>query len=219
MPNKKNEFPRTEPVPSAGRDAYHLKYKICVSGSAVTDIATPGTVEKAQEIGRLVAERGMILVTGATTGIPYWAAKGAKEAGGMVIGLSPAASKAAHVKSYRLPTEYHDLIVYTGFDYSGRNLLLTRSADAVITISGRVGTLNEFTIAFEDRKPQGILTGTGGMSDMLQDILEKSHRGMGKTIFESDPKKLMDKVVALIEADEEDLNPDDFKASSHRARG
>ena len=93
-----------------------LKYKICVSGAAVTDISTPGTTEKAEAIGRLIAERGMILVTGATTGIPFWAAKGAKEAGGMVIGLSPAASKAAHVKSYRLPTEYHDLIIYTGVD-------------------------------------------------------------------------------------------------------
>lgn len=200
----------------ANKDNY-LKYKICVSGAAVTDVSTPGTVEKAEMIGRLIAERGMILVTGATTGIPYWAAKGAKEAGGMVIGLSPAASRAAHVKSYRLPTEYHDLIIYTGFDYSGRNLLLTRSADAVITISGRVGTLNEFTIAFEDQKPQGILTGTGGMSDMLQEILTRAQRGMGKTVFESDPEKLLDKVVTLIDAE----NEDDMKKPpvSHHARG
>ena len=66
-------------------DKYHLKYKICISGSAVTDGTTTVAVEKAEEIGRLVAERGMILVTGATTGIPYWAAKGAKEAGGLVF--------------------------------------------------------------------------------------------------------------------------------------
>jgi uncharacterized protein (TIGR00725 family) len=198
---------------------YHLKYKICVSGSAVTDIAPEGTVEKAETMGRLIAERGMILVTGATTGVPYWAAKGAKEAGGIVIGLSPAASKAAHIKSYRLPVDHHDLIIYTGFDYSGRNLLLTRAADAVITISGRVGTLNEFTIAFEDKKPQGILMGTGGITDMLEEILTKSHRGMGNTVFDSDPKRLLDKVVALIEAGEEDIDPQDFPSSSHRTRG
>jgi hypothetical protein len=182
--------------------SYHLKYKICISGSAETEYCTPGTVEKAMEIGRLIAKRGVVLVTGATTGIPYWAAKGAKEAGGMVIGLSPAASKVAHVKTYRLPLDFHDLIIYTGFDYSGRNLLLTRSADAVITIYGRIGTLNEFTIAFEDKKPQGILTGTGGMSDQLHDILEKSHRGMGKTVFESDPRTLVDKVMEMIEREE-----------------
>ena len=201
-------------------DSYHLKYKVCVSGSAVTDGAPPGTVEKAEKIGRLIAERGLILVTGATTGIPYWSAKGAKEAGGIVIGLSPAASKSAHVKSYRLPLDYHDVIVYTGFEYSGRNLLLTRSADAVITISGRVGTLNEFTIAFEDKKPQGVLTGTGGTSDMLKDILERSHRGMGKVVFDSDPETLLDKVIALMKEEDKDIADGEYPAENgHRTRG
>lgn len=182
--------------------AHHLKYKICISGSAETEYCAPGTIEKAVQVGRLIAKRGMVLVDGATTGIPYWAAKGAKEAGGMVIGLSPAASKAAHLRTYHLPVDYHDLIIYTGFDYSGRNLLLTRAADAIITIYGRVGTLNEFTIGFEDKKPQGILTGTGGVSDELHDILARAHRGFGKTVFESDPEILVEKVVALIEKEE-----------------
>lgn len=201
------------------QSTYHLKYKICISGSAETEYCAPGTIEKAEQMGRLIAEHGIILVTGATTGIPYWGAKGAKEAGGIVIGLSPAASKAAHVKSYRLPVDYHDLIVYTGFDYSGRNLLLTRAADAVITIYGRIGTLNEFTIAFEDKKPQGILTGTGGMSDMLKDILEKAHRGMGKTVFESDPAALLEKVIALIEEEEKDVDTAGFVPAPRRDRG
>ena len=86
-----------------------------------------------------------VTVTGATTGAPFWAAKGAKEAGGIVIGISPASTKREHVKTYGLPVEYHDLIIYTGFGYAGRNLLFTRSADAVITVAGRIGTLNEFT--------------------------------------------------------------------------
>jgi uncharacterized protein (TIGR00725 family) len=193
----------------------YLKYKICISGAAVTDVATPGTLEKTEQMGRMIAERGIVLITGATTGIPYWAAKGAKEAGGIVIGLSPAASKLAHIKSYRLPTEYHDLIIYTGFDYSGRNLLLTRTADAVITICGRVGTLNEFTIAFEDRKPQGILTGTGGESDEIERILSIAHRGTGRVIFDPDPKSLLDKVVAMIEADDKDIDLDKFPISNH----
>src|SRR3989338_5962918 len=123
---------------------HHLKYKICVSGAAETGHCAIDALEKAEQIGRAIADAGMVLVTGATTGIPYWSAKGAKEAGGIVIGLSPASSESAHIKSYKLPTDYHDLIVYTGFDYAGRNLLLTRSADAVITICGRLGTLNEF---------------------------------------------------------------------------
>ncbi|MBU6500426.1 MAG: hypothetical protein KGJ89_01180 [Patescibacteria group bacterium] len=190
---------------SHGDNTYQPKYKICISGAAETDICSKEAAEKAEEIGRLIAEMDMIVVTGATTGIPFWSAKGAKEAGGIVIGLSPAASKIAHVKSYHLPLDYHDLIVYTGFDYAGRNLLLTRSADAVITICGRTGTLNEFTIAFEDKKPQGVLLGSGGISDMLQDILEGAHRGTGKVVFESDPAALLGKVIELIKKEEKGL--------------
>ncbi|HUZ93134.1 MAG TPA: hypothetical protein VNG29_04025 [Candidatus Paceibacterota bacterium] len=197
---------------------YHLKYKICISGSAETDRCPPEVIEKAEQVGRIIAERNMIVVTGATTGIPFWAAKGAKEAGGIVIGLSPAASKLSHVKSYHLPLDYHDLIIYTGFDYSGRNLLLTRSADAIITINGRMGTLNEFTIGFEDKKPQGILAKSGGMSDMLPGIIKDAHRGPGKVVYESDPVKLVDKVVALIEAEEKDLDLKNY-IPSRNARG
>jgi len=178
---------------------FHLKYKICISGAAETGLCAVDALEKAEQMGRMIAEAGLVLVTGATTGIPYWAAKGAKEAGGIVIGLSPAVSELAHIKSYHLPVDYHDLIIYTGFDYSGRNLLLTRSADAVITICGRMGTLNEFTIAFEDKKPVGVLTGTGGMADSLKDIVDKAHRGPGKTVFDPDPKKLLEKLLLLID--------------------
>lgn len=183
--------------------SYHLKYKICISGGAEIEHAPPGTVEKAELIGRLIAEAGVVLVTGATTGIPYHAAKGAKEAGGIVIGLSPAESKAAHVRTYRLPVDYHDLIIYTGFGYSGRNLLLTRSADAVITVYGRIGTLNEFTIAFEDKKPQGVLTHTGGTSDELQHILAIAHRGNRKAVFDPDPRSLVERVLELIHEEED----------------
>ena len=197
MPKKINRE-----TPSHASDIYQLKYKICVSGAAETGHCAPDANEKAEEMGRLIAERNMILVTGATTGLPYWAAKGAKEAGGIVIGFSPAVSKAAHLHTYHLPVDYHDLIVYTGFGYGGRDLILTRASDAVITICGRMGTLHEFTIAFEDEKPQGILTGTGGMADELEDIIKKANRGPGKAIFDDDPARLLDKVIELIEAED-----------------
>ena len=176
------------------------RYKICISGAAETGLCSIDALEKAEILGREVARRGYVLVTGATIGVPYWAAKGAKLAGGTVIGISPAASEAAHVKSYHLPTDYHDLIIYTGFDYSGRNLLLIRSSDAIVTICGRIGTLNEFTIAFEDQKVIGVLEKTGGTADMMREILEKSHRGMGRVIFNDDPIALLDRVAEAIEA-------------------
>ena len=181
----------------------NLKYKICISGAAETGHCAIDAHEKAEKLGQEIAGAGMILLTGATTGIPYWAAKGAKEAGGIVIGLSPAASEQAHIKVYRLPTDYHDLIIHTGFDYSGRNLLLVRSADAVAIVCGRMGTLNEFTIAFEDQKPIGILEGTGGTADEIRGIIEKAHRGPGKVVFSSDPKELLKKLIDLIKIEKE----------------
>jgi len=150
------------------------------------------------ELGKEIIRQGGILVTGATTGVPYWAAIGAKQEGGISIGLSPAATELAHVKSYRLPTDNFDMIIYTGFDYSGRNLILTRASDAVITVCGRIGTLNEFTIAFEDNKPQGVLTDTGGMADMIQEIVARANKGNGRVVYDNDPKRLVTKVIEMI---------------------
>jgi len=125
---------------------------------------------------------------------------GAKEIeGGISIGLSPATTEREHVEVYRLPLDYLDTIIYTGFGYSGRNLLLTRASDAVIIGCGRVGTINEFTIAFEDHKPVGILEGEWETDEVIRNILDKGHRGMDNVAFDKDPKELVKKVIALIE--------------------
>ena len=183
----------------------YLKYKICVSGAARTDFCAEDAMTKTKILGREIIKQGGIVLTGATTGAPYWAAIGAKEEGGISIGFSPAASEAAHVKSYHLPVDYYDMIIYTGFDYSGRNLILTRAADAVVVVCGRLGTLNEFTIAFEDKKPMGILIGTGGMADEIKEIVEKGHRGPGKIVYDDDPKVLIKKLIDLIK-NEKDID-------------
>lgn len=176
----------------------HLKYKICVSGAAETGHCAPGTLEKAKILGEEIAKHKAILVNGATTGFPMWAAIGAKEAGGFTIGLSPASTEKEHVEAYHLPVDYMDIILYTGFGYSGRNLFLTRSADAVIVGCGRWGTINEFTIALEDGKPIGVLEGAGGSTDVIKDIIEKSARGPGNIVYDADPKKLVEKVLELV---------------------
>ena len=176
----------------------HLKFKIAVSGAAETGHCAPGALEKAKELGREIVRHNAVLVNGATTGFPYWAAIGAKEEGGFTIGLSPAATEKEHVEKYGLPVDYMDMIVYTGFDYSGRNLLLTRSADAVAIVCGRMGTLNELTIAFEDQKPIGVLVETGGTADLIQKIVEESHRGPGNIVYNPDPKKLIEELIELI---------------------
>jgi len=177
------------------------KYKICVSGAAETSDCGQAAFDKAEELGKEVIRQGAVLVNGATTGFPYWAAKGAKAAGGIVVGISPASSEREHIERYDLPVDYQDLIIYTGFGYSGRNLLLTRAADAVIVGCGRMGTINEFTIAFEDKKPIGILEGEWETDELAKTILEKSHRAEemeGKIVFSQDPKELVSKLIELI---------------------
>jgi len=112
--------------------------------------------------------------------------------------LSPAGTEKEHIEKYNLPVDYMDIIIYTGFGYSGRNLLLTKSADAVIVGCGRWGTLNEFTIALEDGKPIGVLEGSGGSTESIKDIIAKSNRGPGNIVYDSDPVRLIEKVFELI---------------------
>ena len=176
----------------------HNQLKICVSGAAETGHCGLGALDKAKELGREIARQGAVLVTGATTGFPFWAAIGAKEEGGISIGISPASSEREHVEVYKLPLDYMDLIIYTGFGYPGRDLLLTRSSDAVITGCGRIGTIHEFTIAFEDYKPIGIFKGPWEMGEELENIIRKSHRSNDKIISGNDPKKLVANVITLI---------------------
>lgn len=178
----------------------HFKLKICVSGAADTTYCGDSAMEMAKELGREIVRQGGILVTGATTGFPLWAAMGAKEAGGISVGLSPASSEREHVETYGLPLDYLDIIVYTGFGYSGRNLLLTRASDGIIVGCGRIGTVNEFTVAFEDHKPLGVLRGEWEMDEVLELMLEKSHRrDEGKVVFNDSPKALVAGLMNVIQ--------------------
>ncbi len=129
----------------------------------------------AAELGIAIAKAGHSLLTGATVGLPNYAAEAYKKAGGtMSLGISPAASKAEHVMKYHLPIKAYDAILYTGLHYVGRDTLLITSSDAVVSIGGRLGTLHEFTIAMEARVPIGFLQGAGGISDQVQALMSLS---------------------------------------------
>jgi len=108
------------------------------------------------------------------------------------------------VDIYKLPLDYLDLIIYTGFGYQMRDILLTRSSDAVILGCGRIGTIHEFTVAFEDNKPIGVLEGSWATDEVIKNIWEKSHRPNKKIVFDSDPKRLLDKIIELIKKDKEE---------------
>ena len=174
------------------------RFEIVVSGAAEMSHCCDGIEEIAREVGREIARQKCNLVTGATTGVPYHAALGYDEIGGFNIGFSPAVSEKAHLKTYKLPLSPFNVMIYTGADYPGRNILMTKSADGVIIICGRIGTLHEFATAFEVQKPIGVLEGTGGTADKIRQIASPPYRGIKKIIYERDPKVLVRKLVAQI---------------------
>lgn len=176
------------------------KYNIVVSGAAVLKPCSPNVKEKSKELGREVAKRGHTLVTGATCGVPYYAALGCNEAGGFNIGFSPASTEREHLKKYRLPIGVFDIMIYTGGDYTGRDVLMTKSADAVIIVCGRIGTLHEFATAIETKKPVGVLEGTGGTADRIRGLIAGVYSRVSKTIvFESDPDVLVEKLIKIVD--------------------
>lgn len=179
----------------------NLQMKICVSGAAETGHCGIDAYDKGLELGREIARHGAVLVTGATTGFPLWTAMGAKEVGGFVIGFSPGSTEKEHIETYNLPVEYHDLIIYTGFGFPGRDLILTRSADAVLFGCGRIGTIHEFTISFEDKKPIGIYEADWETDEVIKNILANGHRANDKIVFDTDPKVLVEKVIELVKKD------------------
>ena len=172
--------------------------KIAISGAADGLAAEEGK-KVAYEIGRQVAIAGGIVLTGATTGVPYEAARGAKSVHGQTIGFSPAHSLLEHQRKYRLPVNYHDIMFFTGYDYAGRDVLLVDLADAVVSVSGRIGSLHEFTSAFERHKIIGLLLHSGGLSDEIPDILQKARRGMGRVVMHSDPKELVNLIFTELQ--------------------
>lgn len=178
-----------------------LQYSICVSGSHGGKMVGKDA-ELAKKLGTVIAERGHILTTGATVGLPYFAAQGAKEAGGMSIGFSPAASLREHLRKYRLPYHAFDFINFTGLQYVGRDLYLVQSSDAVISIGGSFGSLHEFTSALEAGKPCGVLVGSGGTADIipaLMNILESPRDSM--VVYSEDPEELVDKIIKILDRD------------------
>lgn len=91
----------------------------------------------------------------------------------------------------------------------GRDLTMISSSDAVITVGGRMGTLNEFIVAIEQRKPVGVLIESGGSSDVISELLEiLQPQFKHLVIFESNPEYLVEKMVDLLEKEYADIKKD-----------
>lgn len=172
-------------------------YQVAVSGASKGKSVKLGAAA-AFLLGQELAKRGNAVFTGATHGLPHEAAKGARSLNGQSIGFSPATSQYEHVKKYRLPTDAYDVIIYTGLNYVGRDLLLVQSSDAVISIGGRVGTWHEFTVAFETNTPLAVFDCFGGVSAQFQAMLKAAGRSRKDIIYEQDAARLVEKLDAIL---------------------
>jgi len=199
-----------------------MRYQICVSGAA-----SGGTVQSshqlAYEVGRAISEQGKTLLTGATVGLPHYAAMGVVSVPaprGLSIGFSPASSFREHVATYRLPTKEFDYINFTGMEYVGRDVHLVRSCDAIITVGGRMGSLHELSTALESRKVCGVLLGSGGLADYTLTLLEHIEApGAKDVIYDNDPRRLVQRVIDTLDKKYADFQHDgtDSQVSSKRA--
>ena len=149
-------------------------------------------------LGATIARRGYVLITGACPGMPQEAVKGAKEEGGIVVGISPALNMEEHMIKYHSPTRGYDAIIYTGSGLMGREIENIRSCDVVIFAGGRSGTLGEFAIAYDEAKVIGVLEGTGGITQHLEEIVRMVKKETGAVVcYDTDPEFLLDRLEAI----------------------
>lgn len=177
-----------------------MKYKIGVFGSA--EDFDQSLVQKVKELGKLLAQEKVIIITGATSGFPYFASYEAFKNGAEIWGYS--AELDLKKMQERMPD--HDMSIYKKLVYipqdfpfasdiqvcrKYRNVISTANCDAGIIISGRWGSLNEFTNLYDMGKVIGVLTGTGGIADELPDLTKKiSKKSKAKVLFSSSPSEL-----------------------------
>jgi uncharacterized protein (TIGR00725 family) len=199
-----------------------MRYQICVSGAASGD-TVKRSHQLAFELGKAISAQGKTLLTGATVGLPHYAAMGVMAVEGergLSIGFSPAASFREHVATYRLPTKEFDYINFTGMEYVGRDVHLVRSSDAIITVGGRMGSLHELSTALESRKVCGVLLGSGGLADYTPILLENIEApGAKEVIYDTDPIRLVQKVIDALDKKYADFKHDgtDSQVSPERA--
>ena len=175
--------------------------KVGVMGSAGGQMDT-GALERCRELGRAIAAEGCAILTGGCPGLPHEAIIGCKQSGGLTIGVSPAMSFGEHVNRYGSPVDNIDVMIYTGAGLMGRETIGVRSCDIVIIVGGRSGTLGEFSIAYDEGRLIGVLTGTGGVADHIDDILPVIQKPTGSRIFfDANPRELVRRCVASFKSD------------------
>lgn len=132
------------------------KIQIGVVGDYSTD---DKEYDFAYHAGKLLAEKGMVVLTGGKGGVMEAAGKGAQELGGIVVGILPSAFSEES-------NEYCSIRIATGMGHS-RNAIIASSSDIIIAIGGKAGTLTEIGFGWIFDKPIIAIKGFGGWSEEL----------------------------------------------------
>jgi uncharacterized protein (TIGR00725 family) len=127
---------------------------VCGSGEATGEEAA-----RAVEVGRLLAQAGAVVVCGGLGGVMDAAARGAREAGGTVVGILPGETRSG-------ASAHLTVAIPTGMG-EARNALIARAADAVVAIGGEWGTLSEIALARKMGKPV-VSLGTWDLSAVVR---------------------------------------------------
>jgi len=176
-----------------------MGFKIAVIGQSLPPF-DEAVLDSAREIGIELAKKGCTVLSGGCRGYPYESSLAAFNCGANVIAYSPAADSAEHEGEYDFPSHGFSKIEYTGLGIPKRNNLVVNNADAVILVGGKIGTLNEFTLAFRARKPIGVLKDSGGISGTIPKLAELCDFNSQKEniIYAKRPKQLVAKLLALL---------------------
>ncbi|MFH2028766.1 MAG: hypothetical protein ABIJ08_06515 [Nanoarchaeota archaeon] len=169
-----------------------MKIAVCGSGNGNDSFI----LEKVKQIGMEIAKSGCILLVGGCRGYPYAALRGAFLANGKVIVYSPGKDQDDHEAKYGFPIDSGVDYVYTGLGIPERNTPLVKNADAVIIVDGSIGTLNEFTIAFHEKKKIGVLK-SGGITSLIPRIAEICDKNGEKDniVYGEDARKLVKQII------------------------
>ena len=169
------------------------------AGDVLTEVDKGRLISIANQLGAAIAKRDLVLVTGATTGLPDMVSRAVGANGGLTIGISPAVNREEHGTKWGLPPDGAQVIIYTGFGLKGRNVINIRASDIVIIFGGGIKTLNEFTIAYDEGKVIGVLKGTGGIADHIDSIVEiAGKKTRSRILYDEDPAALIDSCLEAL---------------------
>lgn len=174
-----------------------IRYQIGVMGSAA-DTKYSKKVEKiAGEIGMLIAKSGYVTFYGAEKdydSLSTAAARGAKKAGGLTVGVTYENGKKIWDKNGNT-----DVIIASGLGRGGgREYVLVNSCDGIIAVSGGSGTLNEIAIAYQLNIPIVVIKGSGGWSDKLAGEHLDSRKRL-RIVSAKTPKEAVNKLLDILD--------------------